>query len=81
MVLNFENFFVLIGNFVGFCLSRFDECGISPLTVKALSAAGYVQMTRVQEATLSACLEGMLAASLPFWLYFASVFMFTLPIA
>ncbi|KAM3687220.1 hypothetical protein ACB098_10G063700 [Castanea mollissima] len=37
---------------------RFDECGISPLTVKALSAAGYVQMTRVQEATLSACLEG-----------------------
>nr|POF25355.1 putative dead-box atp-dependent rna helicase 48 [Quercus suber] len=37
---------------------RFDECGISPLIVKALSAAGYVQMTRVQEATLSACLEG-----------------------
>ncbi|KAK9265973.1 hypothetical protein L1049_009492 [Liquidambar formosana] len=37
---------------------RFDECSISPLTVKALSAAGYVQMTRVQEATLSVCLEG-----------------------
>ncbi|XVF13162.1 hypothetical protein REPUB_Repub08aG0184500 [Reevesia pubescens] len=37
---------------------RFDECGISPLTVNALSAAGYFQMTRVQEATLSACLEG-----------------------
>uniref|UniRef100_A0A2P2K5I7 Putative DEAD-box ATP-dependent RNA helicase 48 isoform X1 n=1 Tax=Rhizophora mucronata TaxID=61149 RepID=A0A2P2K5I7_RHIMU len=37
---------------------RFDECGISPMTVKALSAAGYVQMTRVQEATLSICLEG-----------------------
>ncbi|XP_025015532.2 probable DEAD-box ATP-dependent RNA helicase 48 [Ricinus communis] len=37
---------------------RFDECGISPLTVKALTTAGYVQMTRVQEATLSACLEG-----------------------
>ncbi|XP_059444540.1 probable DEAD-box ATP-dependent RNA helicase 48 [Corylus avellana] len=37
---------------------RFDECGISPLTVKAFSAAGYVQMTRVQEATLSVCLEG-----------------------
>jgi hypothetical protein len=36
------------------------------LTVKALSAAGYVQMTRVQEATLSVCLEGMLAASLAF---------------
>ncbi|XP_022759924.1 probable DEAD-box ATP-dependent RNA helicase 48 [Durio zibethinus] len=37
---------------------RFDDCGISPLTVKALSAAGYFQMTRVQEATLSVCLEG-----------------------
>ncbi|KAJ4834215.1 hypothetical protein Tsubulata_028869 [Turnera subulata] len=37
---------------------RFDECGISPLTVKALTASGYVQMTRVQEATLSVCLEG-----------------------
>lgn len=37
---------------------RFDECGISPLTIKALSAAGYVQMTRVQEATLSLCLDG-----------------------
>lgn len=38
---------------------RFDECEISPLTVKALTAAGYMQMTRVQEATLSAVLEGM----------------------
>ncbi|KAK3019312.1 hypothetical protein RJ639_004632 [Escallonia herrerae] len=37
---------------------RFDQCSVSPLTVKALTAAGYVQMTRVQEATLSACLEG-----------------------
>uniref|UniRef100_A0A6N2K718 ATP-dependent RNA helicase n=1 Tax=Salix viminalis TaxID=40686 RepID=A0A6N2K718_SALVM len=37
---------------------RFDECGLSPLTVKAFIAAGYVQMTRVQEATLSVCLEG-----------------------
>ncbi|TYI52582.1 hypothetical protein E1A91_D12G258800v1 [Gossypium mustelinum] len=36
---------------------RFDECGISPWTVKALSAAGYFLMTRVQEATLSVCLE------------------------
>nr|GMD32259.1 probable DEAD-box ATP-dependent RNA helicase 48 [Ipomoea batatas]GMD39461.1 probable DEAD-box ATP-dependent RNA helicase 48 [Ipomoea batatas] len=39
-------------------LKRFDECEISPLTVKALTAAGYMQMTRVQEATLSAVLEG-----------------------
>ncbi|KAI5655528.1 hypothetical protein M9H77_32715 [Catharanthus roseus] len=37
---------------------RFDEYDVSPLTVKALNAAGYIQMTRVQEATLSACLQG-----------------------
>ncbi|KAM7525756.1 hypothetical protein LguiA_015658 [Lonicera macranthoides] len=37
---------------------RFDECDVSPFTVKALTAAGYVQLTKVQEATLSACLEG-----------------------
>lgn len=37
---------------------RFDEYDVSPLTVKALTTAGYVQMTKVQEATLSACLEG-----------------------
>ncbi|XP_065858213.1 probable DEAD-box ATP-dependent RNA helicase 48 isoform X2 [Euphorbia lathyris] len=37
---------------------RFDECGLSPLTVKALTAAGYIHMTRVQEATLSLSLEG-----------------------
>ncbi|XP_027344391.1 probable DEAD-box ATP-dependent RNA helicase 48 isoform X2 [Abrus precatorius] len=39
--------------------TRFDECGISPLTVKALSSAGYIHMTRVQEASLPICLEGM----------------------
>ncbi|CAN1796557.1 Probable DEAD-box ATP-dependent RNA helicase 48 [Linum perenne] len=37
---------------------RFDESGISPLTIKAMEAAGYLQMTRVQEATLSSCLDG-----------------------
>ncbi|KAK7251281.1 hypothetical protein RIF29_34336 [Crotalaria pallida] len=37
---------------------RFDECGISPLTVKALSSARYIHMTGVQEASLPACLEG-----------------------
>ncbi|KAK4488258.1 hypothetical protein RD792_004005 [Penstemon davidsonii] len=37
---------------------RFDECDVSPFTVRALTEAGYVQMTSVQEATLSACLEG-----------------------
>ncbi|XP_062221441.1 DEAD-box ATP-dependent RNA helicase 48-like isoform X2 [Phragmites australis] len=37
---------------------RFDECGISPMTVKALTDAGYVQTTVVQEAALPICLEG-----------------------
>ncbi|KAG8072987.1 hypothetical protein GUJ93_ZPchr0006g44215 [Zizania palustris] len=37
---------------------RFDECGISPLTVKALTDAGYVQTTVVQETSLPICLEG-----------------------
>ncbi|VAI51890.1 unnamed protein product [Triticum turgidum subsp. durum] len=37
---------------------RFDECGISPLTVKALTDAGYIQTTVVQEAALPVCLEG-----------------------
>ncbi|XP_076897637.1 putative DEAD-box ATP-dependent RNA helicase 48 [Bidens hawaiensis] len=37
---------------------RFDECNISPLTVQALTSAGYVQMTKVQDATISAYLEG-----------------------
>ncbi|XP_056174100.1 probable DEAD-box ATP-dependent RNA helicase 48 isoform X2 [Syzygium oleosum] len=32
---------------------RFDECDISPWSIKALSSAGYVRMTKVQEATLS----------------------------
>lgn len=30
--------------------------------MKALSSAGYVRMTRVQEAALSACLEGELGS-------------------
>ncbi|GFQ01330.1 putative dead-box ATP-dependent RNA helicase 33 [Phtheirospermum japonicum] len=37
---------------------RFDECGVSSLTVRALAEAGYEKMTRVQEATLSSCIEG-----------------------
>ncbi|XP_023643226.1 probable DEAD-box ATP-dependent RNA helicase 48 isoform X1 [Capsella rubella] len=36
---------------------RFDESSISPLTLKALSASGIVNMTRVQYATLSECLD------------------------
>ncbi|EXB37388.1 putative DEAD-box ATP-dependent RNA helicase 48 [Morus notabilis] len=37
---------------------RFDEFDISPLTIKALKSAGYVRMTRVQEAALSVVLDG-----------------------
>ncbi|KAL9310489.1 putative RNA helicase [Arabidopsis thaliana] len=37
---------------------RFDDSCISPLTLKALSASGIVKMTRVQDATLSECLDG-----------------------
>ncbi|KAL2902447.1 putative DEAD-box ATP-dependent RNA helicase 33 [Bienertia sinuspersici] len=37
---------------------RFEDCGVSPLTVKALTDAGYAMMTKVQEDTLSVCLEG-----------------------
>ena len=48
-----------IGKLWVFCFYRFDESDISPLTVKALSVAGYFQMTRVQEATLSVCREGV----------------------
>lgn len=40
-------------------LCRFDESSISPLTLKALSASGIVKMTRVQDATLSECIDGM----------------------
>lgn len=45
------------------CFHRFDESGISPLTIKALSSAGYIHMTRVQEASLPVCLQGMLRIS------------------
>lgn len=38
--------------------TRFDECAISPLTIKALSTSGYTHMTRVQETSLPICLEG-----------------------
>lgn len=42
-----------------FCFHRFDEFDISPLTIKALKSAGYVRMTRVQEAALSVVLDGI----------------------
>ncbi|XP_078440443.1 DEA(D/H)-box RNA helicase family protein isoform X2 [Wolffia australiana] len=37
---------------------RFEELNISPLTVKALSCAGFEQMTTVQAAALPSCLGG-----------------------
>ncbi|XP_050899347.1 probable DEAD-box ATP-dependent RNA helicase 48 [Lathyrus oleraceus] len=39
--------------------TRFEECAISPLTIKALSSSGYIHMTRVQETSLPICLEGV----------------------
>ncbi|XP_074563562.1 DEAD-box ATP-dependent RNA helicase 48-like [Curcuma longa] len=37
---------------------RFADSGISPLTIKALTDAGYIQMTVVQDAALPVCLDG-----------------------
>ncbi|XP_072984090.1 DEAD-box ATP-dependent RNA helicase 31-like [Typha latifolia] len=38
--------------------TRFDDCSISPLTLKGVKAAGYERMTVVQEATLPLILKG-----------------------
>ncbi|KAK1325572.1 DEAD-box ATP-dependent RNA helicase 31 [Acorus calamus] len=38
--------------------TRFDQCPISPLSLKAIKAAGYERMTLVQEATLPFILKG-----------------------
>ncbi|KAK3161301.1 hypothetical protein QOZ80_1BG0075390 [Eleusine coracana subsp. coracana] len=38
--------------------TRFDQCAISPLSLKAVKDAGYERMTRVQEATLPIILQG-----------------------
>ncbi|KAJ6839684.1 DEAD-box ATP-dependent RNA helicase 31-like [Iris pallida] len=37
---------------------RFDQCTISPLTLKGIKAVGYERMTLVQEATLPVILKG-----------------------
>jgi hypothetical protein len=39
---------------------RFDQCAISPLSLKAVKDAGYERMTEVQEATLPIILQGQL---------------------
>ncbi|KAI3711463.1 hypothetical protein L2E82_41569 [Cichorium intybus] len=38
--------------------TRFDECSVSPLSLKAIKDAGYEKMTIVQEATLPVILKG-----------------------
>ncbi|URE39864.1 Type III restriction enzyme, res subunit [Musa troglodytarum] len=38
--------------------TRFENCSLSPLSLKGIEAAGYVMMTLVQEATLPLILEG-----------------------
>lgn len=38
--------------------TRFDQCAISPLSLKAIRDAGYEKMTMVQEATLPVILKG-----------------------
>ncbi|KAJ6826578.1 DEAD-box ATP-dependent RNA helicase 31-like [Iris pallida] len=38
--------------------TRFDQCTISPLTLKGIKAAGYEKMTLVQEASLPFILKG-----------------------
>ncbi|PKA55668.1 DEAD-box ATP-dependent RNA helicase 48 [Apostasia shenzhenica] len=59
-----EGFLVICNNLLFLYLHNvqgqlwFDECNVSPLTVKALNAAGYVNLTVVQEAALPLCLEG-----------------------
>lgn len=38
--------------------TRFDQCAVSPLSLKAIKDAGYEKMTVVQEATLPVILKG-----------------------
>ncbi|KAK2406859.1 DEAD-box ATP-dependent RNA helicase [Trifolium repens] len=38
--------------------SRFDQCSVSPLSLKGIKDAGYEKMTVVQEATLPVILQG-----------------------
>ncbi|KAL8495169.1 hypothetical protein ACS0TY_019368 [Phlomoides rotata] len=40
--------------------SRFDQCPISPLSLKGIQNAGYEKMTMVQEATLPVILKGLI---------------------
>jgi superfamily II DNA/RNA helicase len=54
---------------------RFDECPLSPLTLKGVKAAGYERMTAVQEATLPIILQGSFQYSLLYVWYLRIYFM------
>ena len=38
---------------------RFDQCSVSPFSLKGIKDAGYEKMTMVQEATLPVILKGL----------------------
>lgn len=46
-----------------FYACRFDQCSISPLSLKGVKDAGYEKMTVVQEATLPVILKGSLLSN------------------
>ncbi|XP_057842984.2 uncharacterized protein LOC131052335 isoform X2 [Cryptomeria japonica] len=58
---------------------RFDQCNISTLSLQALSSAGYVQMTVMQESTLPIILEGYQKMQMIGIFRFLSLFVRNLP--
>lgn len=49
----------LYGCTTAFHACRFDQCSISPISLKGIKDAGYEKMTVVQEATLPLILKGL----------------------
>lgn len=49
----------MTANLMHVLLCRFDQCSISPLSLKGIKEAGYERMTMVQEATLPIILKGI----------------------
>jgi superfamily II DNA/RNA helicase len=45
-------------------ICRFDQCSISPLSLKGIKDAGFEKMTVVQEATLPVILKGLFSTVL-----------------
>jgi len=65
-LLEFYLFLTLLGScrhliqyYVNGC--RFDQCSISPLSLKGIKDAGYENMTVVQAATLPVIVKGLFA--------------------